>query len=71
MPKDVRVQIIFKTERDIDVPDKPFSFGDLFSAQSAGDYQALLVVGTSDNVAGGIVWCWRGDRTVEFFGPYT
>jgi len=36
----------------------------------SGDYQALLVVGTSNNVAGGIVLRWRGDRTVEFFGPY-
>jgi transaldolase/glucose-6-phosphate isomerase len=37
----VFVQIVEETEPDLDIPGRDYSFGQLFKAQAAGDYQAL------------------------------
>ncbi|MGH8161596.1 MAG: glucose-6-phosphate isomerase, partial [Gammaproteobacteria bacterium] len=40
-PNGVFLQLVDDTSPDLDIPERPYSFGQLFEAQAAGDYVAL------------------------------
>jgi hypothetical protein len=54
----------------LEVPGALLYPGKLVDIVESGDFQAALAVGPSGEVAGGILWHWIGEKTVEFFGPY-
>ena len=37
---------------------------------ACGEYSAMVALGEHEQMGGGIVWHWVGNKTVELFGPY-
>jgi hypothetical protein len=53
-----------------EVPAPLLNPGKLTDMVTGREYEAALAKGPSGEVAGGILWRWIGEKTVEFFGPY-
>ncbi|MBI5586062.1 MAG: hypothetical protein HY892_19800 [Deltaproteobacteria bacterium] len=54
----------------LEVPGALLYPGKLVDMVESGEFQAALAVGPAGEVAGGILWHWIGEKTVEFLGPY-
>ena len=51
----------------------PASFaipGKLVDMLASGEYEAVVAFDREDRIGGCQIWRWRGDRTVQAFGPY-
>jgi len=44
--------------------------GKLVDMVGGAEYHALAALGPAGEIGGGILWCWAGSKTVEFYGPY-
>ncbi len=44
--------------------------GKVIDMVASGAYQASVALSPEEALAGGILWHWMGERTVECFGPY-
>lgn len=53
-----------------EVPAALLTPGKLTDMVAGSEFEAALALGPSGEVAGGLLWHWIGDKTVEFFGPY-
>jgi hypothetical protein len=54
----------------LEVPGALLHPGKLADMVAGREYEAALAKGPAGEVAGGILWHWIGEKTVEFFGPY-
>ena len=44
--------------------------GKVVDMMASGEYSAMLASGEQGQIAGGLLWRWVGNKTVELFGPY-
>lgn len=44
--------------------------GKLVDMIASGEYQAVIAFDRDDQVGGCLIWRWRGDRSVQGYGPY-
>ncbi len=53
----------------LDVPAALLYPGKLADMVAGREYEAALAKGSTGEVAGGILWHWSGEKTVEFLAP--